>query len=186
MRPHSVSIATILLVSVTITGCVQRDGRNSDCKWPRESRPKTLDPTQRDDAGHLREDVEFAEELAVEYMDVHHGRAASQALNACRSELIGQIGKSHNIPPDDGWTITFVMVTLASLAFAVGGTTVGEAWSSLVEGIRVGNGHLSYRTDHLPWVHHHIEAFLLCLALFWGATASRYWMRQRHRSSVRL
>jgi hypothetical protein len=52
--------------------------------------------------------MEFAEELAIEYMDAHHGprsgnfqsqQTASQTLNACLSTLAEQIGKSHNIPP---------------------------------------------------------------------------------------
>lgn len=221
MPTLGVSTVAVLLVSVFITGCVRRDGRNSDCKWPGESHPKTLDPTQRDDAGHLRQDVEFAEELAVEYMDVHHGRAASQALNACRSELIEQIGKSHNVSPgevrkflgarsraadaavilpflvlygffagtfaarllcryplEDGWTVTLIMVILSSFVFGIAGTMLGEAWSAVAESIRVGNGHLSYRSVHLPWARHHVEAFVLCLVLFWGVAASRYRLSQ--------
>jgi hypothetical protein len=224
------AITVVLLASIFLTGCVRRGGRNSDCKWPGEANAKTLRPNQRGYASHLRDDVEFAEELAVEYMDAHHGprsgnfksqRAASQALNRCLAKLIEQIGKSHNVPPrelakffgrrsltidvavslpfvllygvlagmligklrrryppEDGWTVAFAMIIVSSLAFGVGGMMLGEQWSILVESIRIGNGHLSYRADRLPWARHQIGFFVLCVVLFWGVAVVRFRARQ--------
>jgi len=54
--------------------------------------------------------MEFAEQLAIQYMDAHHGlrsknfqsqQTASNALNACLSTLADEIGKSHNIQPKE-------------------------------------------------------------------------------------
>ncbi len=112
MFPHNISTAMALLISISLTGCVRRDGRNSDCKWPEESPAKTLNSNQRDYAQHLSEDAEFAEELAVRYMDAHHRprsgafesqQAAGQALNRCLGALFEEIGKSHGIPPREAF-----------------------------------------------------------------------------------
>ena len=97
-----------LVISITSTGCVRREGRNSECIWPEEPSARTLDPSRGGDARHLREDVEFAEELAVEYMDAQRrsqsgqlkaGRSPSEVMNTCRNSLLKQISTSHNVPP---------------------------------------------------------------------------------------
>jgi hypothetical protein len=55
---------------------------------------------------HLRGDIEFAEELAIEYMDAHRGsrsgtskppQSASEDLNTCLATLVQQIAKSHGV-----------------------------------------------------------------------------------------
>src|SRR5215471_11549343 len=46
-------------------GCVRRDGRNSDCRWPGET------SNHPDSARHLSADAEFAEDLAIRYADAH-------------------------------------------------------------------------------------------------------------------
>jgi hypothetical protein len=104
------ALSVLLLIVIPLTGCVRRDGRNTDCKWSGESGAKALHPNQRGYARQLRDDLEFAEELAVEYMDAHYGprsgqfksqQAASEALNTCLNTLIGEIAKSHNVPPQE-------------------------------------------------------------------------------------
>jgi hypothetical protein len=54
-----------LLVSLTIVGCIRREGRNADCKWPAEI------SRQSANARHLSADAEFAEDLAIRYADAH-------------------------------------------------------------------------------------------------------------------
>lgn len=107
LRPHTAT-AALLLLSLCLTGCVRREGRNSDCAWPAEPDARALNPSQSDDARHLRADLEFAEDLAVRYMDAHHGprsenfqshKTADQALNGCLTDLAAQIGQSHHVPP---------------------------------------------------------------------------------------
>jgi hypothetical protein len=50
---------------------------------------------------HLRGDIEFAEELAIEHMDAHRGprsqKSASEDLNTCLAALLQQIAKSHGV-----------------------------------------------------------------------------------------
>ncbi|MGP0074655.1 MAG: hypothetical protein ACLPWF_22315 [Bryobacteraceae bacterium] len=217
----------VLLASVFLTGCVRREGRNPDCRWP-EDHAAALGPNQRGYADHLRGDVEFAEELAIEHMDAQFGprsnkprpqQTASQVLNTCLSSLVVEIAKTHNIspyevvkyfgrrslavdaavvlpylalfvffaavlvgrllrryPPGDAWTVLLVIAILSSLVLAAAGVMVGEQWSGLAENIRVGNGHISYRLDRLPWVRHRLQFFVVCLALFWIAALARYRM----------
>ena len=97
----------ILIAVIGLTGCVRREGRNSNCKWPGEPEAKTLDINQPGDGQHLRGDVEFAEELAIEYMDVHHGprdpQSAGEAKNQCMRILLQEIGKAHGIAAEDAF-----------------------------------------------------------------------------------
>src|ERR1051326_2327118 len=66
-----------LVISLALAGCVRREGRNSDCIWP-EVNARPLDPSRGDDARHLREDVELAEDLAVRYMDAQRRSQSAQ------------------------------------------------------------------------------------------------------------
>jgi hypothetical protein len=72
----------------TLTGCLRRQGRNDDCQWPGGSQS-------------LRDDVEFAEELSIRYMDAHFGPknpvAAAEAKNRCLGSLLGEVGKGHGV-----------------------------------------------------------------------------------------
>ena len=98
-----------LAISLAFTGCVRREGRNSDCNWP-EVNARPLDLSRGGDARHLREDVELAEELAVRYMDVQRrsqsaqfrpGRPPGEVMNTCRNSLLKQISTSHNVSPKE-------------------------------------------------------------------------------------
>lgn len=232
MLPRVVPLAILLSTLVCLTACLPREGRNSDCIWPDEPlAAKTLRPSDRGYAEHLRQDVEFAQELAIEHMDAEFGpratkprpqQTANQVLLTCLGSLGGQIAKTHNIPPNElapyfdrrnpvidaamilpflllyallatlfaGWLLrrypphdgiatTLTMGVLSAFVFGVGGLLAGEEWSGLMENFRVGNGHLSYRLDRLPWVRHRIEFFVLCLALFCIAVLARYALARR-------
>ena len=91
-----------LLLLVCLSGCVRRDGRNTDCRWPGESNP-ARPPSER----HLSADAEFAEELAIEYTDAHHGprsghfvshEKAGEERNRCFRVLLAEAGKTHGVP----------------------------------------------------------------------------------------
>ena len=82
------------------TGCVRRDGRNSDCRWPVESGGGPAG------ARHLSADAEFAEDLAIRYADTHHGlrtpyyvsgEAYAAARDQCMGALFAEIAKEHHI-----------------------------------------------------------------------------------------
>jgi hypothetical protein len=76
-------------------------------------------------------------------------------------------------PWADGWMVALVMTVFVSLIFGVAGMMLGQQWSMLMENLRVGNGHLSYRVDRLPWVRHQIGFLVLCIAVFWGVAIAR-------------
>ncbi len=89
------------LVFFCAAGCVRREGRNSDCKWPPERAARAA--TTR----HLSEDAEFAEDLAIRYSDMHHGLRTPYFVSGedyasnrdrCMAELFGEIAKQHNVP----------------------------------------------------------------------------------------
>jgi hypothetical protein len=173
---------------------------------------------------HLRGDIEFAEELAVEYMDAHRGPRSSEDLNTCLATLLRQIAKTHGVsrtemiqnfgrrsvliaigellpfvllylflsvllvdkvrrryPPEDGLAVLLVMILLSSLAAGIGGGLFGKQLADLLEMIRVGNGHMSYRADRVPWAHYQASLFGLCLALFWAIAAVRFVRATGHR-----
>jgi len=54
-------------------------------------------------------------------------------------------------PIEHGWIPGVIMVLFLSLVFAVGSTMLGEVWSGIAESFRIGNGHMSYRTQRLLW-----------------------------------
>ena len=92
--------ATIFVLLAT-SGCVRRDGRNSDCKWPAEIVSRATD------ARHLSADAEFAEDLAIRYADTHYGlqtpyyvsgEVYAGARDRCMGALFEQIAKEHGVP----------------------------------------------------------------------------------------
>jgi hypothetical protein len=61
-----------------------------------------------------------------------------------------------------------VAVIIASLIVTFAVLLAGELWSWIVEIVRVGNGHLSYRTFRLPWGRYRLEIFAAGLVIFWA------------------
>ena len=95
--------AAVLLV--VCTGCVRRDGRNTDCVWPGEPGATRLDPSQPATSRHLSADLEFAEELADRYTNVHYGPRsgysgppiAGKMRATCLNKLADEIGSQHGV-----------------------------------------------------------------------------------------
>jgi len=211
-------------------GCVRRDGRNSDCRWPAETSNHSADPQ------HMSADAEFAEDLAIRYADTHFGPRSpnpSEEYGAerdrCMGKLFQEIGKQHGVPveqvssslghnrayidvaeilpfaplyglaaviiarmnwrrysPDEyGWTPGITMALFVSLVLAAGSTMLGEVWIWVVEGFRVGNGHMSYRGDRLFWARHRFELFAAALLIFWLAAINAARRLRLERSSGR-
>ena len=99
MRMCAFSVS--LLVALAAAGCVRRDGRNSDCKWPPEI------SGHAPDSRHLSGDAEFAEDLAIRYADTHFGprtpnyvsdHAYAAARDQCRDALFEEIAREHGVP----------------------------------------------------------------------------------------
>lgn len=47
-------------------------------------------------------------------------------------------------------------VVVGTLVIAAAVIGIGQVWAGLVEAIRIGNGHLSYRASRIPWAHHRL------------------------------
>jgi hypothetical protein len=79
--------------------------------------------------------------------------------------------------PLDGGSDTVAAVTatvLASLAVSGLAVLIGEWYALTAEMAWIGNGHLSYRVDRIPWVHHRLELFLTGVLFFVVIAALRY------------
>lgn len=92
-------LGIVLVFVLGAGGCVRRDGRNSDCKWPGES------STHPVSARHLSADAEFAEDLAIRYADTHFGPRSPNPSETyeverdqCMERLFEEIGKEHGVP----------------------------------------------------------------------------------------
>ncbi len=100
-RPRLVIVMVFILCA---GGCVRRDGRNSDCRWPGETSKHPIS------ARHLSADAEFAEDLAIRYADANFGLRSpnpSEKYGAerdqCMERLFEEIGKEDGVP---AWVVS--------------------------------------------------------------------------------
>jgi uncharacterized BrkB/YihY/UPF0761 family membrane protein len=84
-------------------------------------------------------------------------------------------------PAEHGWIPGFTMALFLSLVFAAGCTMFGELWSWAAETYRIGNDHMSYRAQRLPWARHRAGLFAGAWIVFWvAATACARKLRTHH------
>jgi hypothetical protein len=67
-----------------------------------------------------------------------------------------------------------VMTVYTSVIAGAVGALAAEVWSGLVESVRLGTGHLSYRAERIPWNHHGPGMFVAGLAVFWFLATLHY------------
>jgi hypothetical protein len=81
-----------------------------------------------------------------------------------------------NFPLGSGSDVAAALVAtvMTSMLVSLPAVMAGEMYAITVEMIRVGNGHLSYRTDRVPWTQHRIALFLAGMVLFWLIAGLRY------------
>lgn len=77
-------------------------------------------------------------------------------------------------PPDEGWFAGAVVTIVTSALVSMAGVLVGEIWSTMAETFRVGNGHLSFRTDRIPWTQHRFGLFVCGVVFFWLIAGLHY------------
>lgn len=77
-------------------------------------------------------------------------------------------------PIDQGWLEVAVAVLFTSTVVSLTGVLLGEVWAFLLETYRLGDDHLSYRADRIPWAHHCLVLFLGGVVLFWLIAALHY------------
>jgi hypothetical protein len=58
-------------------------------------------------------------------------------------------------------------VIIVSVMTVLGAVLIGDSWSIGAEVLRVGNGHLSYRTERLPWRQYRPAIMATLLVIFW-------------------
>jgi len=89
-RASRVVVAFLILAS---SGCMRRDGQNSDCNWPGVAPSQTSTPRQ------VSADAEFAEDMAIRYGDVHFGNdpGRADAIRRCQAKLYQEIAKTHKV-----------------------------------------------------------------------------------------
>ena len=93
--------ALVLSLSAAL-GC--SSGQNTECRWPDEA-PRLLDLRIEDDAAHLMQDVELAEELSVRFADESEfgpGPARQRLrVERCYNPLVAGIMTRHGVSMAD-------------------------------------------------------------------------------------
>lgn len=91
-------LAMVMALVLGAGGCVRREERNSDCRWPGETSNHPVT------ARHLSSDAEFAEDLAIRYADTHFGPRSPNPSETyeverdqCMERLFEEIGKQHGV-----------------------------------------------------------------------------------------
>jgi hypothetical protein len=74
----------------------------------------------------------------------------------------------------DSLVLAAGVAIVTSMALAAVGVLAGDVWSMLIESIRVGNGHMSYRVERVPWRNHRWPIFVTAATVFLVVTATRW------------
>jgi len=80
------------------------------------------------------------------------------------------VGILRRFPVDEPAPLAIAFVAVALVLSACGVLVLG-LWAGLIEMVRFGNAHLSYRVDRLPW-NHHVVALLAAGAVVFLTTAA--------------
>lgn len=67
--------------------------------------------------------------------------------------------------------VAAIIIVSAMTTFAA--VLVGDSWSIATEVLRVGNGHLSYRTERLPWRQYRPAMIATAVGVFWVVAVVR-------------
>jgi hypothetical protein len=67
----------------------------------------------------------------------------------------------------DSRAAAIIFTFIISILVSGCGVLVGEIWALGVETFRIGNGHLSFRTARITWLHHRTYLFIIGMILFW-------------------
>ena len=79
-------------------------------------------------------------------------------------QLVGAV--THRFHSDERFAL-IVAVIIVSVMTVSATVLVGDNWSIGAEVLRVGNGHLSYRTERLPWRQYRPAIIATALGVFW-------------------
>lgn len=74
----------------------------------------------------------------------------------------------------DSRPLAVSMLIVAALAAGGAGLLTGNVWFGLIESLRVGNGHMSYRAERIPIRRHREVCFVACVVLFAAVSTVQY------------
>jgi len=74
----------------------------------------------------------------------------------------------------DSRALAMSMLFVAALSAGATGLLAGGIWFDLIESVRVGNGHMSYRVERMPIHRNRLATFAACAALFAAVSAVQY------------
>jgi ABC-type Fe3+ transport system permease subunit len=79
-------------------------------------------------------------------------------------QLVGAV--TRRFPGDERFALVAAVI-IVSVMTVVAAVLVGDNWSIGAEVLRVGNGHLSDRTERLPWRQYRPAIIAMALGVFW-------------------
>jgi len=79
-------------------------------------------------------------------------------------QLVGAVAR--RFPADERLARVAAMI-IVSVMTVLAAMLVGDSWSIGAEVVRVGNGHLSDRTERLPWRQYRAAIIAAALGVFW-------------------
>lgn len=82
------------------------------------------------------------------------------------------------LPNDARFAVVAAILAVSAMTVLIT-LAVGDMWSIMAETFRIGNGHLSYRTERLPWRQHQVTFMSLALGVFWVVAMARVITRKR-------
>jgi hypothetical protein len=98
-------------------------------------------------------------------------------------QLVGAL--TQRFPGDERFALVAAVIILSAMT-ALAAVPAGDSWSIAAEVLRVGNGHLSYRTERLPWRQYRPAVIATALGLFWLIAVVRVKTRECRPSGILL
>jgi hypothetical protein len=97
-------------------------------------------------------------------------------------QLVGRV--TRRFPGDERFALAAAII-IVSVMTAFAAVLVGDSWSIATEVLRVGNGHLSYRTERLPWRQYRPAMIATAFGVFWLIAVVRIKTERMHGAEQR-
>ena len=85
--------------------------------------------------------------------------------------------------PDEKAAVIVAATLLTSVVMSASLLPLGHLWGGVVEMVRVGNQHMSYRADRLGWRGYDREVFILGVLLVWSFVLIQHSLRPARRNT---
>jgi hypothetical protein len=98
--------------------------------------------------------------------------------------MIAIVQRIHRRFTADEWGAAVVATLATSLALGVSILVIGHLWHGLIEMIRVGNTHMSYRAFRLGWRQYSLHVFLMVVLSCWAMVLASYLLPRSAKTSA--